>query len=53
MQYELRTTKREQETGFTLPIQYGLVNRLDLTVLNNDVDVLSSQAVSVQRDAAG
>jgi hypothetical protein len=53
VQYEVRTTKREQETGFTLPLQYGLVNRLDLTVLNNDVDVLSSQAVSVQRDTAG
>ncbi|HMH80243.1 MAG TPA: hypothetical protein VK514_08475 [Candidatus Acidoferrum sp.] len=53
VQYEARTTKREQETGFVLPVQYGLVNRLDLTVLNNDVDVLSSQAVSVQRDTFG
>jgi hypothetical protein len=53
LQYEVRTTKRERETGFTLPLQFGLVNRLDLTVLNNDVDVLSSQAVSVQRDTAG
>ena len=53
VQYEVRTTKREQDTGFTLPVQYGLVNRLDLTVLNNDVDVLSSQAVSIQRDTAG
>jgi hypothetical protein len=53
VQYEVRTTKREQEIGFMLPLQYGLVNRLDLTVLNNDVDVLSSQAVSVQRDITG
>jgi hypothetical protein len=53
VQYEVRTTKKEQETGFTLPLPFGLVNRLELTVLNNDVDVLSSQAVSVQRDRAG
>ncbi len=53
VQYEVQTTKREQETGFILPVRYGLVNRLDLTVLNNDVDVLSSQAVSVQRDISG
>jgi hypothetical protein len=53
VQYELQTTKREQETGFILPVSYGLVNRLDLTVLNNDVDVISSQAVSVQRETAG
>ena len=53
VQYEVRITKKEQETGFTLPVQYGLVNRLELTVLNNDVDVVSSQAVSVQRELPG
>ena len=31
----------------------GLINRLNLTVVNLDVDVLSPQAVSVQRDTAG
>jgi hypothetical protein len=53
LRYELPVLKRERESGFTLPVPYGLINRLDLTVVNSDVDVLSLQAVSVQREAAG
>jgi len=53
IQYELPVVKRDTETGLALPIRCGLVNRVNLTLVNLDVDVLSPQAVSVQRDAAG
>ncbi len=53
VQYQLPVTKRDAETGVTLPVAYGLVNRLILTVVNLDVDVVSPQAVSVQRDTVG
>jgi hypothetical protein len=52
-QYQLQVTKKDAETGFVLPTQYAMVNRLNLTLANLDVDVFSPQAVSVQRDAAG
>jgi hypothetical protein len=53
VQYQLPVAKKDAESGVTLPVAYGLVNRLKLTVVNLDVDVLSPQAVSIQRDAAG
>ena len=53
VQYELKATQRDNETGFALPVCYGLINRLILTVHNLDVDVLSPQAVSVQRELSG
>lgn len=43
----------EGESGFVLPIHPGLINRLELTLLNLDVDVLSAQAVAIERTAAG
>jgi hypothetical protein len=52
-QYQVQVTKRDAESGFALPTQYGLVNQLRLTLLNLDVDVLAPQAVSVQREASG
>jgi hypothetical protein len=53
VRYQLQTAKRDRESGLPLPVQYGLVNRLQLTVANLDVDVLSPQAVSVQRELTG
>ena len=53
VQYQLQTTKRGAESGFTLPTASGLVNQLTLTVTGLDVDVLSPQAVSVRRELAG
>ena len=52
-QYQVHVAKRDTENGFLLPTQFGLINRLDLTLINLDVDVHSPQAVSVQRDASG
>ena len=53
LQYQLPVTKRDAESGLVLPVPYGLVNRLSLTLVNLDVDVLAPQAVSIQRDTAG
>jgi hypothetical protein len=53
VQYQLPVTKRDTETGLALPVPCGLINRLNLTVVNLDVDVLAPQAVSIQRDTAG
>jgi hypothetical protein len=50
VQYQLPVTKQGVESGFALPVPYGLVNELKLTVVNLDVDVLSPQAVSIQRN---
>lgn len=51
--YQLPVTKKENESGFALPTQPGLINELQLTLVNLDVDVFSPQAVSVQREAVG
>lgn len=51
--YEVPISKRDSESGLALPVPYGLVNRLNLTVVNLDVEVLSPQAVSIRREATG
>ena len=51
--YQIPVSKMENESGFALPTQHGLVNNLQITLVNLDVDVLSPQAVSVQREAVG
>jgi hypothetical protein len=50
VQYQLRVTKRDAESGFALPTQHGLVNQLTLTLPDLDVDVLSPNAVAVRRE---
>ncbi len=52
-QYELQVAKRENESGFMLPTQRGLINQLKVTLSNLDVDVLSPQAVAIQRETSG
>jgi hypothetical protein len=51
LQYQVPVTRRDTESGFLLPVAYGLVNQLQLTVVNLDVDVLSPQAVSIKRES--
>jgi hypothetical protein len=53
VQYQLQVTKGAAESDFMLPIRSGLVNQMDLTVVNADVDVLTPQAVSLERSLAG
>ncbi|HVR35004.1 MAG TPA: hypothetical protein VMS21_04055, partial [Methylomirabilota bacterium] len=49
LQYQIHVRTRDGETGIALPTHHGLVNRLELTLPGLDMDVLSQQAVSVQR----
>jgi hypothetical protein len=50
LHYELHVGKNDREHSITLPVPYGIVNQLQLTITNSDVDVISPQAVSVQRE---
>ena len=43
--YEVQLARRGAEGSLILPVPSGLINRLDLTVANLDVDVFSPQAV--------
>jgi hypothetical protein len=52
LQYQIHIVKKDGESGFALPTQHGLVNRLTLTLPDLDVDVASPNAVSVQRDTS-
>ena len=52
VQYQLQVLKKDGESGFALPTQFGLVNQLTLTLPDLDVDVVSPGAVSVQRENA-
>jgi len=52
-QYEVRVSPDQAGGGSVLlPAPYGLINRATITVVNLDVDVLSSQAVSIKSDHA-
>ena len=53
LQYQVPVVKKDAESGFVLPAQFGLVNRLTLTLANLDVDVLAQQAVSIERKSTG
>lgn len=51
--YQLQVTARDSETGFSLPVQYGLANRLHLTLTNLDVDIRAPQAVALNCEHSG
>ena len=53
VQYQIQVTKLDNQSGFTLPVPSGLINQLNLTLVNLDVDVFSPQAISVQRTTSG
>ncbi|MES2572191.1 MAG: hypothetical protein V4710_19320, partial [Verrucomicrobiota bacterium] len=53
LQYQVPVTKKEGESGFVLPTQFGLVNQVTLTLANLDMDVVSPQAVSIDQKPAG
>jgi hypothetical protein len=53
MQYQMPVTKRDTDTGLTLPVPGGLINEVTLALTNLDVDVSSPAAVSVQRRTDG
>jgi hypothetical protein len=53
VQYQFEVAKKDALSAITLPTPFGLVNQLQLTLVNLDVDVFSPQAVSIRRDPAG
>jgi hypothetical protein len=53
LQYQVPVAKKDAETGFMLPSQFGLVNELTLTLVNLDVDVVAPLAVSIDRNTVG
>jgi hypothetical protein len=50
LSYQLPVITRGDETGFFLPVQSGLVNRLNLTLFSRDVDVSCPQAASIHAE---
>lgn len=46
--YQLQVTNRDGEAGIFLPIHPGLVNRLRISITNLDVEIASSQAISIE-----
>ncbi|HEY5044098.1 MAG TPA: hypothetical protein VIK53_19170 [Verrucomicrobiae bacterium] len=53
VQYQVQISRRNSDSGFTLPVPSGLINVVTLTLANMNVDVFSPQAVSVERSASG
>ncbi len=52
LEYQFAVTTNENGTGIKVPSGFGIVNSLTLTLANLDVDVMSPQAVSVDRKTA-
>ncbi|MDB6033954.1 MAG: hypothetical protein JWM16_4292, partial [Verrucomicrobiales bacterium] len=52
LQYQLHTSKRDGGSGFALPTQHGLVNRVSLVVPERDVEVFAPSAVAVQNESS-
>lgn len=52
VEYQARVQVRDGQRGFVVPTQYGLVNRLAVTVIGADVDLHAANSVSIQREAA-
>lgn len=51
--YGVPVTSRKGESGLALPVARGLVNRLQITIVNADVEVTSPAAVAVERIMSG
>ncbi len=49
LEYQTRVQLREGQRGFVVPTQFGLVNRLVVTVAGAEVDLQAANAVSVER----
>lgn len=51
VQYQMHVTLKNGVNGFELPTQHGLINRLTITLPEQDVEVEAPTAVSIQREA--
>jgi len=52
LHYQIQVAKKDGESGLALPTQYGLVNRVNVTLADLDVEVVAENAVSMQRDGS-
>lgn len=52
-QYQTHVIKKDGELGFQLSTPHGLINQAGITIVNQDVDVLSASAVSIERSRPG
>jgi hypothetical protein len=52
LQYQVPVINDKTESHITLPVPFGLINQVKLTVADLDVDLLSPQAVSIHCDHA-
>jgi len=53
VQYQTPVNSQKGANSFTLPVPFGLINQLDLTLVNLDADIVSRQAVSMHSDHTG
>jgi len=53
LRYELRVGSRQEASGFVVPLQPGLVNRLKLTLVSSEMEVSSPQAVAMDHSEQG
>ncbi len=51
LDYQVRVVAQGTDRGFMVPVSAGLVNHARVTLRGLDVDVISPQAVTVQREA--
>lgn len=49
LEYQVQVVSQGDERGFAVPVEPGLVNQATVTVLGQDVDIQSPQAVSILR----
>jgi hypothetical protein len=48
VQYQLQVTRKDGESGFALPTQHGVVNRVTLNLVDLNAEVMSPSAVSIE-----
>jgi hypothetical protein len=53
VQYQTPVASDPSNSQFKQPVPYGLINHIDLTVVDLDVDVLSAEAVSIHTTHTG
>lgn len=51
--YQLHLTNRSDGRGFALPTAAGLINEVDLTIPDADVEIVAPNAISIQRRMSG
>ncbi|HKX62683.1 MAG TPA: hypothetical protein VJS65_12575, partial [Verrucomicrobiae bacterium] len=53
VRYQLQVTRKDGESGFALPTQHGVVNRVILSLIDLNAEVLAPGAVSIEATPGG